>query len=877
MMADDVKKHILKNGLKVLILPYKRARVASIVHWVKAGYFNEPDEIIGISHFLEHLFFKGSKTRKMEEISDEIKSLGGYINAGTIYDHTYFYTVLPSENIARAVEIISDLILNPNFPPEEIEMEKSVIVEEIKKKLDSPDQLGFEKLVEMGFDKHRIRRFRMGYEDDIRRITKEQIEKYYSDFYRPNNSIISIVGNFNHDSALKTVKRYYGSWQKGKIPVSVSPLEPKQKFPKYRQLKGDISQSYFKMGFHVPNLFSDDFYSINFASALLGKGRSSRLYKKLKEDLSLVDDVGASVYADMDLGFFVIESVLKEKNFSKAQGKIIDEVLRIIKDPPGEKDLEKIRNVIETNYFSDKEDVLGQAYNLAYFESLGNYKLSEKFLLRSLAVSGDEIVRSIRKYFKLNNLSFLEYVKGKAEIKSDRESYKMKGKKLSEFKKYFASDKDGRKKDEPRKKTKIKHKFDFNILSKHASSKPKMKINPGSLTLISKQNTGVPMISTAIYFPGGRLDENNKNCGISNLVLRSALKGTKSLGPGEIAQRLEFLGCSLRGEATADNFGYAFNVLKKNFSKAYEIISEIITKPSLSHEEVIKEKSSMKAAILARRDDMFRYPIDLCYKALFGIHPYGLPRYGTHASIDSITKEEMHSWHDQFFAPSKMVVCSVGDINEKFTKTIMEPFTDSKKRKRDRAQILPLVVKRGIKEKIENRKKKQTSFALGFQTPGVANEDFYALEVLQSLLAGMGGRLYMEVREKRGLAYTVTAFNISLMRTGAFVIYAATSPENEKKSIEIVLSEIEKIKKEGIPEKEITRAKNYTIGSSNIAMQTNLAQAYEYLRYFFIKGDIEEVDSFNEKISAVTEEDICRVVRKYFDPGNYSLGVVRGE
>lgn len=870
---DNVKKLNLPNGLTVLILEDKRTDVCAFIHWVKVGYFNEKDSLIGISHFLEHMFFKGSKTRKMEEITDEIKGLGGYINAGTIYDHTYFYTVLPAKNTEKAISILSDLIINPNFPKKEIETEKSVVIEEIKKKLDSPDQLGFERLVETAFSKHRIRRFRMGYEQDIRRLTKKQIESYYKSFYCPNNSIIAVAGKVDSGRVVDHVKKYYGKWKNGRLPAPDSPVEPEQKYPKYRRLKADISRCYQKLGFHIPNVFHDDFYALNFASAILGKGKSCRLFQKLKEDASVVDDVNTSIYADGEIGYFVIESYLDEKKFPKCRKLIIEELRRLMDKPPSEDEMQKVRNIIETNYFADKEDVLGQAYNLAYYESLGDYKLSKDYLLKAISVSPTEISDAVRRYFTLNNLTLLEYVSSKSRS-GQTKGTKMKGDLLGEFKRYYADTGSSPLKKGPEKKP---YDFPFKWLGDHRTGKVQTKVLPGSLTLIFKKTTGIPMVSTALYYPGGRLDENEKNCGISNLVLRSSFKGTGSMNALQIANSLESLGCSLRGEATADNFGYAFTCLKKNFKDSYSILRDIMYRPSLDEKEIEKEKLSMKAAIARRRDDMFRYPIDLCYRSLFGIHPYGLPRYGTEKSINSITRDEMLKWHGSFFDASKMVVCSVGDIDDEVRDLILEPVKGMAKRPPRSAQILPLAIKRGIKETVERRKKKQSSFAMAFQTPGVSNEDFYPLEVLQNLLAGMGGRLYMEVREKKGLAYTVTAFNISLMRTGAFVIYAATSPHNERKARDIILDEIARIGKRKIEKDEIERARNYTIGANSISLQTNLAQAYEYLRYHFIKGDASEMSIFNERIRSVKEEDIKRVVNKYFDPSNYAIGVIRGE
>ena len=193
-LSTGVKKIVLNNGLTVLIKENHNAPVAAIFSYVKAGYFNESDPLAGISHLIEHMFFKGTKKRGVGQIARETKSLGGYLNASTIYDHTLYYTVLPGGNFARGLDIQADALMNSIFDPDELQKETEVVIQEAKRKLDTPSAVATERMFELAFEKHRMRRWRIGTEDGLRAFTRDDFLSFYKNLYRPENIILVVVG-----------------------------------------------------------------------------------------------------------------------------------------------------------------------------------------------------------------------------------------------------------------------------------------------------------------------------------------------------------------------------------------------------------------------------------------------------------------------------------------------------------------------------------------------------------------------------------------------------------------------------------------------------------------------------------------------------------
>src|ERR1051326_2182202 len=231
----SVHRTVLPNGLKVLIRPDYSAPVVAIVTFVSAGDFDETDDVIGIAHVLEHMYFKGTPSRGVGEIAKETKALGGYLNAATIYDHTSYYTVLPSSAFAKGLAIQADAYANSLIDAEELRRELEVIIEEAKRKADNPSAVATETLYELLHDRHRIRRWRIGREKELRTFTADAVRQFYRAFYHPENTVLVIVGDVEVDTALQAAERAYGSLPAGTVERSRGPLEDGTSALRYRR------------------------------------------------------------------------------------------------------------------------------------------------------------------------------------------------------------------------------------------------------------------------------------------------------------------------------------------------------------------------------------------------------------------------------------------------------------------------------------------------------------------------------------------------------------------------------------------------------------------------------------------------------------------
>jgi len=869
VLSSGVTKQILDNGLTVLIKENHASPTVAIVTYVKAGYFNESDRLAGISHLIEHMFFKGTRHRGVREIGNETKALGGYLNASTIYDHTVYYTVLPSHNFSRGLDIQSDALIHSVFDPEELRKETEVVIQEAKRKLDTPTAVATEKLFDLAFERHRIRRWRIGTEEGLRALSRDDFLTFHKNLYRPPNIILAVVGDIETASALREIASYYGEFERGKMLKEESPPEPSPHRFKYREIRGDIQQAYLAMGFHAPSLLHPDSYALEMLAFISGHGRSSRLFQNVKETQKLVNSIFASNYALPGVGMFMIEASGKPQTLRPAVHAIMEQVGKLRESVVAPEELIRARNLLESLYVFSQETVSGLANILASYEALGDYRLAEEFLQKLYEVTEADIARVANQYLTVDNCSLLEYVPEQSPVAPADDEL------AAEFKKYFTDGGVPR----PTRSAEAGSCFDVFSHTTGNSGVGKMKLYElaNGMKVMIKEIHQLPLVSLGVFAKGGRRLENPKTAGMTGLTLRTSLKGTTRRSAAEIARAIENLGTAIQFSNNPDYCNYSMTILSKNLEAGFDILADVIARPAFPDDEIAKEKDNTLAFILREKDDMFQRPLNLFYAALFNEHPYGLSPNGDPEQLVDFKREDLIAWQRSLFEPQNQVLALVGDVDAESVldliqrKSVVENSSQSLS-----SQSLGLMPLQGIAARTESREKAQSALALGFPGPKYCDDDYYALTVLQGIVSGLGGRFFEELRGRQSLAYTVSAFLVSRLEAGAFVSYIATSPEKEETARFGLLHEFEKLLREPVTEEELERAIRYTIGSYQIGLETYCSQMFQFAHDFLLGKGLEEVESYPQKISRVTRENILQAAQKYFTIDRFALGLVRG-
>jgi zinc protease len=332
--------------------------LVSIVTYVKTGYLNESDEHRGISHVMEHMFFKGTSKRDVGQIAKETKRLGGYLNAGTFYDYTYYYTVLPAENFKPGLEIQADAMQDPALLEEELRREVPVILQEARRKLDNPGAFSLEKLYSLAFEVNPLGRWRMGDESTLLSLGRKQVSDFYRKRYVPSNIILVIAGNLDRRGVLDEVVKRYANMPSGpsgdRVNVAVA-SEPPQAALRYRELRGDISESFVQIGFAAPAAFTRDWYTCKVLEAALTLGRTAILNRTLKEALGLVNSVSSSFLDLKNQGYLAVTLTVDPRKIDRGEAATFAELERIKSGFLGEEDVERAKTLLERDFSRSRE------------------------------------------------------------------------------------------------------------------------------------------------------------------------------------------------------------------------------------------------------------------------------------------------------------------------------------------------------------------------------------------------------------------------------------------------------------------------------------------------------------------------------------------
>ena len=868
------QKDVLPNGVTVLIGEDHSSPVVAINLWVRAGYFDEEDREVGISHVIEHMFFKGTPDRpRPDQIATEIKSLGGELNAGTYYDSTNYYVVLPSENLRKGLEIEADALMHPLFDPGELKRELEAVLQEGRRKMDTPGAYALEIMFREAFDTHRIRRWRIGEEQALRAITRDDLLAYFRTHYVPERVILSVVGDVKGADVIEAAHVYLGGMTAQPGAPLGSPAEPAQTGFKYRRIKGDIKRSYIVVGYHTPAVLTDDDPALRILAYVLGSGQASRLYQSVKEKAGLVDSIGASLDSFRDIGILTVMSEGEPRSALAAARAIQGEVERLRREPPTAAEMERARSAIEYRYHQSRSEVLGQSSILAYYEALGDFHLADELVEKLRLVTGADVLRVARAHLSLENMTLLEYVPEAAEARlpaPDPAELELELTRIAPAPAPAESAAARAAPMPPRPTTpRVTRVGESQGVSRH-------RFDSGPVVLHESRRE-LPLVTMCVAFRGGRSGEGRENSGITRLMQATMIKGSATRDARQVALQIEGLGSSIERLIDEDYFGFALSILSKHARRGFDILMDLVRRPAFRHEEIDKERSLQLAAQESIKDQSLPFTFQLFRQAAFGSHPYALPSFGLMVPVQSMKRENLVRWHRAMVRPATMVVAVVGDLEEQeaidMVGSSIVDWVQEGHGEKDPGQLVAW----GASEVVESRRRQQTAQVIGFPTPGLQTPERFSLDIVQAVTSGLGGRFFEEVRGKRGLAYAVHAFNYHKVAGGAFTVYLATSPADETEARRVLFQEIARLRHEGPRGEEVERAARYVRGSHAIALQGNAPRAYRFTDAEVRGIGMEAVQVYPERIASVGFDDVHDAIWRYLDPDHCAMGVLRGE
>ena len=388
----------IKNGITAVIIENHNSPVVSAQIWVKVGSINETKDTSGLSHFLEHLIFKGSKNYPGDMMTRLTETQGGVINAATSKEFTQFHIDIVKEKTDEAIKMLCDAMENAVFPIEEIEKERPVVIEEIVRHDDSPDAVLYEMLNKTLFIKTPYRDSVIGSSDVIKNVSREKIKHYYKSHYTPSNMFVIIAGDINSKDVLGTVETTFGKIKRSKPPAEPALIEKIHK-PVVEKTSKNVEHTYFMSGFLGPTANSSEQFAADIVSSILGGGRSSRLVKNLREDKKLVYGIGASFWSQRGSGIFAVSATFDPKNEQQVLNEIKRELDNLAENGPTDEELSRVKEMTISQWVFANETAHDKASLYGYWHIEGNPKMAETYLDGIRKTTREDLKHFLKKHY----------------------------------------------------------------------------------------------------------------------------------------------------------------------------------------------------------------------------------------------------------------------------------------------------------------------------------------------------------------------------------------------------------------------------------------------------------------------------------------------
>ena len=842
--ASQAQMYKLDNGQTVVVQEVKNNPIVTIDTWIKTGSIDEEDSNNGVAHFLEHLFFKGTKTHEPGEFDKILETKGAITNAATSKDFTHYYITIPSKDFDLAMDLHGDMILHPLIPRKEMEKERKVVLEEISKDLNSPTKIMQDNLNSMLYTTHPYKRKVIGRSDVIETITRDQVLSFYNKNYSPSNMVTVIIGDVDANHAIEKTKEAFNAEYKKQtktIYTKEAPLTKQQKKVEYL----DTESGYMVIGFRGTPIDDKDSYALDVLATILGDGRSSVLNQVLKEKKRIAFSVDAGNATFRDDGIFYISANYEPSKCKIVQDTIFNEIEKIQKNGVTDDQLKLAKNIIERSTYYSRESITNIATEIGYTMALTNdIKFYDTYLDNIKNVSKEDVKKVAEKYLGINR-SAVSIVLPKSAKEVPVASLTQQAPATAE------------------------------LVSENVQTQ-KYKLSDGATMLYTPNNVN-DIIAISIYAKGGQLAE--QKAGTANLTATAMMRGTKNYTSLELSQVLEDNGIKIQPSASTDAFVINVLTTKDEYDKTLELLNEVVNNATFEDYEIDKVKTEKLNTIKRNKDIPLQRAIEEYRDLIYQNSPYSISSKILEKNIPNITKEDIINYYNSIFAPKNLVISINGNIDKNKTiqdlNNIFKPKENTKNF--DFAQYnskIPTVTT--PRQTIQKVPTTETAWILlGWQTNGVLNEKDYAtLQVIDSLLgSGMSSRLFKDLREQEGLAYQLgSGYSPNVLR-GSFLLYIGTNPQTLDKAKSGLFAEITRLKTEYVGDKELQDAKEKLLGNYVIGLETNLDKASNIGWYEASTRGYEFKDKYEKLINSVTDSDIIEIANKYFTD-DYILSIV---
>lgn len=860
----------LSNGLKVILRESHDAPVTSFWVWYRAGARNEHPGITGVSHWVEHMQFKGTRTLGKGEIFAEISRNGGFNNAMTSNDWTAYYETLPADRIGIAITIESDRMANSLFDPNETESERTVILSEQQGAENNPGYLLYKEVAGTAFRNHPYGKMVIGYEHDLKSMTRDDLYTYYRQAYVPNNAFVVAAGDFDANKLMSEIEAAFGGIPRGGSMPPVLATEPEQLGERRVTLRRPAPTSYLRMGYRAPAGSHPDTAALLVADAVLSgakgmgiagggpMGRSSRLYKALVA-------TGLARAAGSDFDFFIDPylliigvTALPGSDPSTVEAAVDREIDRLATELVPVDELARATKQVKAQYVYSGEGVTNQAFWLGQMELIGDYCRAETFIGEIERVTAGDVQRVARTYLQPHRRTVGWLLPTSNGGGSDQASPSS---------------------------TAAMHRWGLGghgAPAVRGSRRPfeRTKLENG-IVVLGQAQPDDPSISIRFRVGAGSITDAGGREGTAALTARTLLRGTATRTFEQINELSDDAGASISVEPSALFTEVRVRCLREDTETMVALAADVLRNPSFPVAEVEKVRAEILATIKEQNDDT-RSVADRNVRE--SIYPSGHPLrhrvLGDEAAVAALTVDDLREAHARRFGPSNLTIAAAGGFDSidelaallagsfgQWTSNASPPSIDL---------TTPSLVST-TRAETQIAGKTQADICVGAPVFSRSDERWQAFDVGNLILGRLGlmGRLGANVRDKQGLAYYAMSLTEPGRAGSVWVSRSGVDPGNIERALEGVVHEIRRIRDEPVSDQELKDAKSYLTGILPLALESNDGIVNLLLSIEHFGLGLDYIERYPDLINAVGVDQIKSAMRDALDPDRLAIGIAR--
>src|SRR5213083_148343 len=688
---NTAQRWTLANGMTLIVQEDRSAPVASVQAWCATGSTTEDKHLgAGLSHILEHMLFKGTKTRSTNEIAQKIQDVGGYINAYTSFDRTVFWIDAPKDGVATALDVLADAMMNSTLPPEEYQKEQEVIRREFAMGMDDPDRMAGLLLFATAYQRHPYRFPVIGELEIYNQLTQEQVMQYYKTRYVPNNLTFVVVGDVDAEKVRQQSTELFKPYPEKSLQPVFIPAEPPQLGRREVHQEFATELTHLSLAWHIPEVTNPDVPALDLLSTILGDGRSSRLYRRVREEAGLAFSISAFSYTPGDPGLFGSDATVDPKKREAAEQLALHIVDDVKHAGVTAEELAKAKKIMLSHHLGALTTMRGQASDIGSNWLLTrDLNFSRHYLDAVQKVTLDDIKRVAATYLTENNLSVIS-LNPKGSLRGKAEPVKPVA----------------------------------------AGEIQKFELSNG-LRLLVREDHRLPLVGMGAVFRGGLLAENPEDNGVTRLMAKVLLKGTRTRTAEQIANQIEAVGGSISSDSGNNSFSVSVDVTKPDVKLGVDLLSDVLLNATMPEKAVAREKEIQLAAIQQEEEQLTSVARNIMRQALFPRHPYALRTNGSIDSVQRLTQKDLIDFRDRYVVGKNGVIFVFGDVKAAELKQLFEKAVGGMKPGELALTSLHPATPLSGNEAVESRKDKaQGVIMVGFRGANVSSPDRTVLDLI---------------------------------------------------------------------------------------------------------------------------------------------------